>query len=453
MAKAKSKKITIEEALVPVDEKPYEIPENWCWVELGKITSVQSGGTPSTSHDEYYEGGDIPWISPADLSGYNDIYISNGNKFITKLGLEKSSAKLLPKDTVCLSSRAPIGYVAIAANALCTNQGFKSYLPSKSFNPRYLYWYLKANKDMLESMASGTTFLELSGTKAGQVVFPIAPLAEQQRIVEQIESLFSKLDEAKEKAHQALDEFEIRRASILHSAFIGELTKKWRMDKGCADSEWNTIKLSDLCKSIKYGTSKKSVAEGEVAVLRMGNMQHGEIDWTNLAYSEDEEDNKKYNLIPGDVLFNRTNSAEWVGKVSIYRGEMPAIYAGYIIKLDYDRKIMNGEYLNYILNSPEENEYCKMVKTDGVNQSNINSKKIGAFEVPIPSMEEQLETVRIINELLEKEDHAKTLVETIIEQINTMKKSILAKAFRGELGTNNPEEESSVELLKRVLET
>ena len=115
---------------VPAEEQPYPIPENWCWTRLGNITEVIGGGTPSSKVEEYYEGGSIPWISPADLSGYNDIFISYGAKNITKLGLEKSSARLMPAGTVCLSSRAPIGYVAIAKNELCTNQGFKSFLPA-----------------------------------------------------------------------------------------------------------------------------------------------------------------------------------------------------------------------------------------------------------------------------------------------------------------------------------
>ena len=125
----------LQQALVPESEWPYKVPGNWRWIIIGKITQVVGGGTPSSSVEEYYENGNIPWISPADLSGYSDIYISRGKKNITELGLEKSSARLLPKDTVCLSSRAPIGYVAIASNPISTNQGFKSFLPSPAVLP------------------------------------------------------------------------------------------------------------------------------------------------------------------------------------------------------------------------------------------------------------------------------------------------------------------------------
>ncbi len=142
-------------------------------------------------------------------------------------------------------------------------------------------------------------------------------------------------------------------------------------------------------------------------VLRMGNLQNGEIDWNDLAYSDDERDIKKYLLSKGDVLFNRTNSAELVGKTSIYRGEYPAIYAGYLIKLDYDCGILNGEYLNYVLNSPNAKEYCNRVKTDGVNQSNINARKIGAYVIPLPPLDEQKEIVRLLDDLLGREQRTK----------------------------------------------
>lgn len=427
----------------------YKIPNNWAWIKLGKITTIVGGGTPSSKINEYYYNGDIAWITPSDLSNYNDMYISKGKKMITKLGLMKSSAKLLPKGTVCLSSRAPIGYVVIAKNELSTNQGFKSFLPSKAFKSEYLYWYLKSIKHILEAKASGTTFLELSAKKAGEVEIPLPPINEQQRIVNRIESLFTKLDKAKELIENTLAQFEQNKMAILHKAFTGELTAKWRKENNIDLSSWKEKTIDELCTSLKYGTSKKSKPEGSVVVLRMGNLQNGEIDWSNLMYTDDKEDIEKYLLKKGDVLFNRTNSPELVGKTSIYRGEYPAIYAGYLIKLDYGKNII-GEYLNYIMNSTKAKHYCYTVKTDGVSQSNINAKKIGAFKIPVPTIEEQQEIVNILDKLLTKYNKIKDL-EKQLEQIELLKKAILAKAFRGELGTNNPDEESAEVLLKEIL--
>ena len=448
------KQLTIEEklqnALVPKEEQPYKIPSNWCWGILGEITSVIGGGTPSSKINEYYDNGDIAWFTPSDLSNYNNMYISKGKKMITKLGLMKSSAKLLPKGTVCLSSRAPIGYVVIAKNELSTNQGFKSFLPSKVFKSEYLYWYLKSIKHILEAKASGTTFLELSAKKAGEVEIPLPPINEQQRIVNRIESLFAKLDRAKELIENTLAQFEQNKMAILHKAFTGELTAKWRKENNIDLSSWKEKTIDELCTSLKYGTSKKSKPEGSVVVLRMGNLQNGEIDWSNLMYTDDKEDIEKYLLKKGDVLFNRTNgSADLIGKTSIYRGEYPAIYAGYLIKLDYGKDII-GEYLNYIMNSNKARAYCNKIKSSGASQFNINAKKIGAFKIPVPTIEEQQEIVNILDKLLAKYNKIKNL-EQQLEKIELLKKAILAKAFRGELGTNNPDEESAENLLKEIL--
>ncbi|WP_270650333.1 restriction endonuclease subunit S, partial [Megamonas funiformis] len=229
----------------------YKIPDNWCWTKLGKITSIIGGGTPSSKIKEYYDNGNIAWITPSDLSNYNNIYISKGKKMITELGLMKSSAKLLPKGTVCLSSRAPIGYVAIAENELCTNQGFKSFLPSELYEPEYLYWYLKSIKHILEAKASGTTFLELSAKKAGEVEIPLPPINEQQRIVNIIESLFTKLDRAKELIENTLAQFEQNKMAILHKAFTGELTVKWRKENNIDLSSWKKCELKEVFKVVK----------------------------------------------------------------------------------------------------------------------------------------------------------------------------------------------------------
>lgn len=189
-----------------------------------------------------------------------------------------------------------------------------------------------------------------------------------------------------------------------------------------------------------------------IVVIRMGNLQDGEISWDDLAYSDDEEDIEKYKLMLGDVLFNRTNSPALVGKTSIYRGEYPAIYAGYLIKLDYDHSRVIGDYLNYSLNTVSAKEYCNFVKTDGVNQSNINAQKIGAYRFDMPKINEQSEIVRRLDGLLAKEQQAKAAAEAVLDQIDLIKKAILARAFRGELGTNDPAEESAVELVKRIIQ-
>lgn len=173
---------------------PYEkLPKGWAWCKLGDIGEIIGGGTPSTSIEEYWNG-EISWITPADLSNYSDKYIAQGKRNITQLGLDNSSAKLIPKGSILFSTRAPIGYVVIADRPLSTNQGFKSLSLSINMSEEFVYYFLLAEKERIKLFASGTTFQELSASAFSKILIPLPPLAEQHRIVEKIETYFSFLD-------------------------------------------------------------------------------------------------------------------------------------------------------------------------------------------------------------------------------------------------------------------
>lgn len=428
----------LQQALVPTAEQPYKVPANWCWTYLKNVSDcLDNFRKPINANERNARLGDVPYYGATGQVGWIDDYLTNEE--LVLLGEDGAPfLDLLKNKAYLINGKA---WVNNHAHILRSKFG--------TMGNRLLIEYL--NSFDFTGFVTGTTRLKLTQASMNKIIIPLVPLAEQQRIVERIESLFAKLDEAKENMQNVLEGFETRKAAILHKAFTGELTAKWRKQHGVSMDSWEEKCVSEICKNLKYGTSKKSELNGLVAVIRMGNLQNGEIDWNNLAYTDDEEDIKKYSLKKGDVLFNRTNSPELVGKTAIYRGEFPAIYAGYLIKLDYNENIINGEYFNYLMNSIRAKEYCQLVKTDGVSQSNINAKKIGAFQIPVPKLEEQTEIVRIIDGLFAKEQQAKELAENVLAKIALIKKAILARAFRGELGTNNPADESAVELLKRVL--
>lgn len=451
--------LTIEErlqqALVPAEEQPYEVPENWVWVRLGEVVDVLNGdrGKNYPAKSTLSKEG-IPFISAANLC--DNIVVEDDLLCMSEEQYSKLSAGKLMLNDIVLCIRGSLGKHgkfpfekgAIASSLVILRSKDRGRLTDG-----YVMQYLDVPLfyDEIKKYDNGTAQPNLAAKNLELFSFPLPPLSEQQRIVERIEELFAKLDEAKERLQEAADSFAVRKAAILHKAFTGELTTQWRRENGVSDESWEEKTISKICGSLKYGTSKKSSDSGEVVVLRMGNLQNGEIDWSNLAYTSDEEDIKKYLLKPGDILFNRTNSPELVGKTSIYRGEMPAIYAGYLIKLDYDENMVVGDYLNYYLNSSRAKEYYMQVKTDGVSQSNINAKKIGEFEIPLPTLPEQHEIVRLIEDLLARERSAQQTTEQALASIDLMKKSILARAFRGELGTNKASEASALELLKQVL--
>lgn len=446
--------LTIEErlqqALVPAEEQPYEVPENWVWVRLGAVCFFENGY--AFKSDKFSSEKGIPVIRISNIKE-NNVDLDDCIKTLEENIDEKFIVH--QGDLLIAMSGATTGKngVYMSANIAYLNQrvGNIKVKNKELLIEKFRNFYIANMQNEILNTAYGGAQPNISSQKMSVMTFPLPPLSEQQRIVERIEELFAKLDEAKERLQEAADSFTVRKAAILHKAFTGELTKQWRRENGVRDESWEEKTIGEICSSLKYGTSKKSSDDGEVVVLRMGNLQNGEIDWSNLSYTSDEEDIKKYLLKSGDVLFNRTNSPELVGKTSIYRGEMPAIYAGYLIKLDYEKNIVVGDYLNYYLNSSKAKEYYMQVKTDGVSQSNINAKKIGEFEIPLPTLSEQHEIVRLINDLLARERKAQQAAEQALASIDLMKKSILARAFRGELGTNKASEASALELLRQVL--
>ncbi|TXH84136.1 restriction endonuclease subunit S [Thauera aminoaromatica] len=204
-----------------------DLPASWVWTTVADLGRVFSGGTPSTKEPSYW-GSDIAWISPSDLTGYASKFIARGAKSISSKGLKNSSAVVMPAGSVHFSSRAPIGYVAIAANEVSTNQGFKSLTPAVGVFNEYIYYYFKSAKQLAESLATGTTFKEISGAAFSRMPVPLAPEREQQRIVAKLEELFSELDKGVENLRTAQQQLKVYRQALLKHAFEGKLTAEWR---------------------------------------------------------------------------------------------------------------------------------------------------------------------------------------------------------------------------------
>ncbi len=184
-----------EPYVVQVGEKPYNapftIPDKWKWVQLRAVGKIVGGGTPRTNIPEYWNHGVIPWFTPADLGKVTNIYVETSSRKITTKGLANSSATMMPKNTILFSSRAPIGYIALATENCCTNQGCKSFVANESvILPMWAYWVLKARTPDIVSRASGTTFKEISSRGMGDTWIPLPPMAEQKRIIAKIQELF-----------------------------------------------------------------------------------------------------------------------------------------------------------------------------------------------------------------------------------------------------------------------
>ena len=213
---------------------------------------------------------------------------------------------------------------------------------------------------------------------------------------------------------------------------------------------WAWEKLGWLTCGVEYGTASKSAKSGRVPVLRMGNIQNAKFDWVDLAYTSDVDEIAEYLLYDGDVLFNRTNSPELVGKSAIFRGEGPAIFAGYLIRVKHNRRVVASQYLNQFLNSHIARQYGNSVKTDGVNQSNINGTKLSNYPFPYCSIEEQREIATILEQTLSLLDKTEVEIGQELRKAAALRQSILNKAFNGRLVEQDPNDEPASAILDRI---
>lgn len=440
--------LTIEErlqqALVPAEEQPYEVPENWVWVRLGAIAEIVTGGTPSKKHPEYY-GGNFPFYKPSDLDQGRLTY--DASEYLSEEG--KNVSRIIPKNSTavcCIGSIGKCGYLMCEGT---TNQQINSAIPK--INSLCLYYYLCTEnfvQDLL-SMASATTIAIVNKSKMESCAFPLPPLSEQQRIVERIEELLAKLDEAKERLQEVADSFAVRKAAILHKAFTGELTKQWRRENGVSDESWEESNFGKFTVS-QYGYTEKAHWEKVgPKFLRITDIQDNKVDWDEVSWCPiDEAGMKQYAVQIGDIMIARTGAT--TGKSYLICDDVEAVFASFLIRLKVVDK--NLDY-NYLYGYMQSEDYWRQITdfSSGIAQPGVNANKLKQIKFKCPSLPEQHEIVRLIDDLLARERAAQQAAEQALASIDLMKKSILARAFRGELGTNKASEASALELLKQVL--
>lgn len=445
--------LTIEErlqqALVPAEEQPYEVPENWVWVRLESVASWGSGGTPSRKHEEYYNG-DILWIKTGEL---NNGWIYDTEEKITDEGLKKSSAKLfLPYSVLIAMYGATIGKVAILGVPATTNQACACAVCNQSLLYMYLFYYCISQKNVFIEKGKGGAQPNISQIILKQHPIPLPPLSEQQRIVERIEELFAKLDEAKERLQEVADSFAVRKAAILHKAFTGELTKQWRRENGVSDESWEEKKLGEVGSWLGGGTPSTSREEywenGNILWITSKDMKSTVIEDTLMKVNEKGVKNSSANYIEKPALLV-------VMRSGILRRTFPVAMVKKPFTVNQDLKAIipdedDLEFLYWMLLSNEQRILNTCMK-NGTTVESINSNALKDLTFKCPTLPEQHEIVRLIDDLLARERSVQQATEQALASIDLMKKSILARAFRGELGTNKASEASALELLKQVL--
>ena len=430
----------LQQALVPEAEQPYKVPANWCWTYLKNVSDcLDNFRKPINANERNARLGDVPYYGATGQVGWIDDYLTNEE--LVLLGEDGAPfLDLLKNKAYLINGKA---WVNNHAHILRSKFG--------TMGNRLLIEYL--NSFDFTGFVTGTTRLKLTQASMNKIIIPLVPLAEQQRIVERIESLFAKLDEAKENMQNVLEGFETRKAAILHKAFTGELTAKWRKQHGVSMDTWEEKKLGDVTDIL----SSKRIYKNEYVNEGIPFFRSSEIvDLYEYGYTEPkffiskavyDEINKKYGVPEvGDLL---VTSVGTIGKTWIVDERKFYYKDGNITQVKKNSSI-NMKYLNYFICS----ENFKKQVSDTVAGTAYNALTIIKFKnilISIPTLPEQTEIVRIIDGLLAKEQQANELSENALAKIDLIKKAILARAFRGELGTNNPADEPAIELLKRVL--
>ncbi len=431
----------LEQALVPEEEWPYRVPENWQWVKLGHISNIIMGQSPpgkDTTDDSSY----MPLIGGAADMG---VLYPLVNRYT------KTTTKASETNDLIICIRATLGRPIFSDGKYCLGRGVAAIRPF--IGKKEFYRYLLLNfEQYLYANATGTTFAQVNSGILQKMPVPLPPFAEQQRIVDHIESLFTKLDKAKEKMQLIVNSFEQHKSAILHKAFTGELTKQWRKKHGVELDSWESVTSKQLFEYVTSGSRgwAQYYSDSGAVFFRMGNLNHGtiELDMSDIQYVNlpDKVEGQRSLIRKNDILISITAD---VGMIGLVRN---IAFEGYInqhIALARPVNQESAEFIAwYLVSNVGFRQFHK--KQRGATKVGLGLNDIRTLCLDMPMMDEQREILHILNDFLVKERQAKKSAENVLAQIDVIKKSILAKAFCGELGTNDPTEESAKELLKRV---
>ncbi|MFA6295170.1 MAG: restriction endonuclease subunit S [Candidatus Paceibacterota bacterium] len=385
--------------------------KNWQTKKLGDVCKVIAGQSPDGKF--YNKAGEgVPFYQ--GKKDFTEKYIGEPSVWTTEITKEADEGDIL------MSVRAPVGPVNFATKRICIGRGLAAIRSGKDIDKDFLFYFLQSfEKEIVGN--SGAVFNSINKRQIENIKILLPSLFEQKRIVKTLDEIFEKLEKAKVNTEINIDNSK----KVLELYLSNELRKAQK----CGYEKL----LGDVCEQVEYGSSSKSKPDGKVPVLRMGNIQNGRFDWNKLVYSDNDDEIKKYSLKYNDVLFNRTNSPELVGKTAIYKGEMSAIFAGYLIRIHRNKKLLDADYLNYFLNSQMAVDYGRTVFISSVNQANINGQKLKGYPIPVPPISDQKAIVIKLDQLSSQTKKLESIYQKKLADIEELKKSVLSKAFSGEL--------------------
>jgi type I restriction enzyme, S subunit len=388
----------------------------WANVELGSVCQIINGGTPKSEVVRYW-GGNNQWITPKDMGKLQSKFVEETERQITDAGLQNCSAKLSPPQSVILSSRAPIGHLAINLRPMATNQGCKTLIPSATLDFLYLYYFLSHSKQLLNDLGSGTTFKELSSSKLSEVPIPLPPLAIQKAIVAKLDAAFASIDTAIAAAEKNAEN-----ADKLYKNEVDQIFNNF-------DCELQVLGNNA---EISYGYTAKSSSEFKGPhYLRITDIQDNAVDWDSVPRCViGEREFKRFKLETGDIVFARTGAT--TGKSFLLTTPPHAVLASYLIKVAVKKSVFKPEFINQYFQSAS---YWSFVNAgiSGAAQGGFNASKLSSLPIPVPPLDEQDLAVK---RLLDFQSHTKRLADIYVRKtkaLRQLKQSLLQQAFSGQL--------------------
>lgn len=420
-----------------MSEERWPIPRSWEWVYATDVSRIFGGGTPPSDAPENFAESGIPWITPSDLKGYKDSHIARGRRDLSEIGYASSSATLVPPGTVLFSSRAPIGYCVVAANEISTNQGFKNLVLEGNVNPEFVRHYLLSAKEYAESKASGTTFLELSSKRTGELALPIAPLPEQRRIVASLNNLTDRLALARSELKHIVERIDAYRQLVLDNSF---------------SALQQTVPLSNLVekdRGIPYGIVRTGKDQpGGIPTVRAGDIKDFGILYEQLKQVSPHIASRYERTVlrGGEVLMTIRGS---VGETCVVPASMKGNNISREVALIPVSQAVNPNFIMYFLRSRHAINYINS-NVKGIAQRGINLRDLRQLPCPDIPIAEQVRISNSIAAVFRRLDRIAADRAAAAELLPKLENAIRLAAFQGRLVAQDARDEPAGTLLALI---
>ncbi|HJK33075.1 MAG TPA: restriction endonuclease subunit S [Methanocorpusculum sp.] len=384
--------------------------EKWPKARLGDVAKISSGGTPSRSNPEFWDNGTIPWVKIGDIEGK---YINDTEEYITVSGLKNSSAKLFPKGTLLYTIFATLGEVSILNIDAATNQAIAGIQFDDSVDTDYAYYFLLSLKDVVKNTGRGVAQNNINQAILKNIQLSLPPLDEQRRIAAVLDKVSGLIAKRRQQL-EMLDELVKARFVEMFGTFPAN------------ENNWPVGKIRDVIKEARYGSSRPAVDGGQYPYLRMNNITYGGyLDLSNIKQIDvPESELPKCSVQRGDVLFNRTNSKELVGKTCVYDRDEQMVLAGFIIRIRVNKHIL-PEFLSGFLNTDFSKQMLLGMCKTAIGQANINAQEMQNIGIYIPPIGLQQEFVDYHHQVKK----TKTTISRSLDKLETLKKSLMQEYF------------------------